>query len=180
MYIEKNLYFLMMINMPNWCANKLKINTSYSTAPISKIIKPAKHDVWEDWQLCLQFSNLLPLSWPWNSDKAVELWWTKWDLLESSQTIDYFNWYIHVWFDTAWSPPIAFYDAMAKEWYVFEAYYFEPWVWFIWYYESSIWDQELKDYEVTYDDENDMYHTNDSVAHEILNELEENHSYGWA
>lgn len=31
--------------MPNWCANKLKINTSYSTAPISKIIKPAKHDV---------------------------------------------------------------------------------------------------------------------------------------
>lgn len=166
--------------MPNWCANKLKINTSYSTAPISKIIKPAKRDTWEEWQLCLQFSNLLPLSWPWNSDKANELWWTKWDLLESSQTITYFNWYIHISFDTAWSPPIEFYDAMAKEWYTFEAYYFEQWVWFIWYYESSVWNQELDGFPVTYDDENDMYHTNDSTAHEILNELEENHSYGWA
>ena len=149
--------------MPNWCANKLKINTSYSTAPISKIIKPAKRDTWEEWQLCLQFSNLLPLSWPWNSDKANELWWT-----------------IHISFDTAWSPPIEFYDAMAKEWYTFEAYYFEQWVWFIWYYESSVWNQELDGFPVTYDDENDMYHTNDSTAHEILNELEENHSYGWA
>lgn len=163
--------------MPNWCQNELKININDSTAPISKIIKPSHHDTREVWKLCLQFDNLIPI-WVWDADKAVALWWTKWDLLESSQTITYFNWYIHISFDTAWSPPIAFYDAMAKEWYRFEAYYFEEWVWFIWYYESSVWDQP-QDYEVTYDNDKDMYHTNDQINHEILNELQINHCYGW-
>lgn len=168
--------------MPNWCENKLKVNISASTTPVSKLIKAALKDE-GDPKMRFRFMNLVPLpGWVWDYDEANKHWWTKWDIDVPQQDIVYSNidWdqWMHLSFDTAWAPPIQFYHEMVKAWYVFEAYYFEPGCSIIWYYLSDVWCETDGDNDVEYDENKDTYITNDISNHDTLNELWIDHIYG--
>jgi hypothetical protein len=106
--------------MPNWCNNSLFIRNEDKTkvdALEQQLMKK------EDQQL---FGALIPRPsehedwYNWN----IEHWGTKWEasIIDWERTSDS---EIFVSFDSAWSPPIAFYDNVTNEGWDIEAQYYE-------------------------------------------------------
>ena len=112
--------------MPNWCSNNLTLRHN-DPAQITRAVAAFQRgefmnefvplpedqrDNWYDWQ--------------------VSNWGTKWDVGESTYEADladdgqvaYFS------FDSAWAPPVEFYDSITQQGFEVEAYYYEPGVGF--------------------------------------------------
>lgn len=128
--------------MPNWCSNTLVLQHS-DPAMIVRAAEAVKAD-----RLCAEF---VPLGGDglheWNYDLAVENWGTKWDVSQT-EVIDQFENSISVAFESAWSPPIAFYDRMVEMGFEVNASYFEPGMGYV----GKYIDGEDEEYEIDPED----------------------------
>ncbi len=106
--------------MPNWCQNVAYIKHE-DKAEIDAII--AELDKKGDAQL---FNSLVPNpSGEWQYDWSVENWGTKWDASIYEYWYDEEAEHLYISFDTAWGPPIVFYDKLGEMEFEVEAYYRE-------------------------------------------------------
>lgn len=104
--------------MPNWCSNVLTITHK----------DPAKIASAKDAFVSGEFMNTLvpnPAG-EWNYDWSVANWGCKWDVGDSDGINDFTDNSLVVYFDSAWSPPIGFYDKILQQGFTVEAYYYEP------------------------------------------------------
>ena len=70
-------------------------------------------------------------------DFNVSEWGTKWDVEPYSNEISEDGLTLECSFDTAWSPPIAFFEKMEELGFEVQAYYFEPGMGFVGKYENG-------------------------------------------
>lgn len=128
--------------MPNWCSNTLVLQHS-DPAMIVRAAEAAKAD-----KLCAEF---VPLGGDgpegWDYTLAVENWGTKWDISQT-EVIDQFENSISLAFESAWSPPIAFYDRMVEMGFEVHATYFEPGMGYV----GKYIDGEDEEYEIDPED----------------------------
>lgn len=122
--------------MPNLCSNSLKL-THTDPAMIDRAVTAYKNEN--------LFQEFVPMpegeeNWyNWN----IENWSTKWQpSFLCDPVID--NTSVSLSFDTAWSPPISFYDAMEQLGFGVEAYYNEPGMGFCGVYKDG--DEECFEY----------------------------------
>ena len=106
--------------MPNWCSNTVMVSHT-NTAMIDRVENAVNSGK--------LFEEFAPLG-EWQYEVAVEKWGTKWDI-SSGDVIDRNENTITVSFDTAWSPPINFYDELLAQGFEVHAEYFEPGVGFV-------------------------------------------------
>jgi len=124
--------------MPNWTANSVII-TANNNAQQNKI-KELHDRMFSGDETFLDglFEYFVPSSkgddW---YQSNIDNWGTKWDatdvVLENSDETTF----IHLTFDTAWSPPEAFYDNLNKQGYTVEATFCEQGCDFIGYYRNG-------------------------------------------
>lgn len=89
--------------MPNWCYNRATFMNE-DPEQIKKVIAAAKKNE--------LFDTLVPIG-EWDYDVAIETWGTKWDArVEDIDAVS--DTEVVLVFDTAWSPPIAFYNKMTE------------------------------------------------------------------
>ena len=118
--------------MPNWCFNIVTF-THDDPAMINRIESGFKRE--GDHGL---FSEFFPLpegheqSGAWYNWCSAN-WGTKWDISESNGNYieDRTENSIRLYFDSAWSPPIEFYQSMLELGFGISAYYFEPGIGFV-------------------------------------------------
>lgn len=129
--------------MPNWCNNSLFIRNEDKTKVDSLEQQLMRK---EDQQL---FGALIPRpadqeeNWyNWN----LENWGTKWEasIIDWERTSDN---EIFISFDTAWAPPIAFYDTVTNEDWDIEAQYYECGMGFIGQYMNGV--DECYEYDIS-------------------------------
>jgi len=87
------------------------------------------------------FAEFVPLNetGEWDYDAAVNKWGTKWDI--SSDSDFYSNGdSVDGYFETAWSPPIEFYDAIVDQGFTVDALFHEPGMTFAGTYHTEIGD----------------------------------------
>jgi hypothetical protein len=150
--------------MPNWCQNNLTVSHS-DPLMVQKFVEACKSNglfgafLPTPVELTGMFS---PVSDPniavknikkygssdwydWN----VNNWGTKWDVNEPDHEVT--NETVTTWFDTAWGPPLAFYEHLKELGYTVEAMYNESGMGF-----AGVWTDEFGDEYVEYDftDEN--------------------------
>jgi hypothetical protein len=145
--------------MPNWCANVVVVshadkskldefrqvamdNQTKVSAGFMNVLVPEPADVGDNW-------------YEWN----VSNWGTKWDVdvyvtedTDASVTIT---------FDSAWAPPVRFYDYLTEQGYNIKAYYYESGMGFAGIYEDG------------HDAEYNLEGDSDDVAATIPVELDE-------
>jgi hypothetical protein len=119
------------LTMPNWCYNTLSVSHS-DPAQIARFVKAAN-----DGRL---FEEFVPLNeeGEWDYNTAVNKWGTKWDIHESYFDSDSNSAYGS--FDTAWSPPIEFYDTIVAQGFDVHALFHEPGMAFAGTYHTEIGD----------------------------------------
>ena len=112
--------------MPNWCNNWTHFRHS-DKAQLERLQKAASED--------RLFSEFVPNPAGPNADDWYEHnisnWGTKWDTSAASEhPIEYDSdtglYTLSISFDTAWSPPLRFYDNLLEQGWDVDAYYFEP------------------------------------------------------
>lgn len=104
--------------MPNWCHNQAKI-----IFPNKELHQKFDTAIKDD---CL-FSTFVPLDieeGKWDLEKAIELWGTKWEssdirIEEVPLTMDNSDIEMNISFETAWAPPIGFYERLNKNYGIF-------------------------------------------------------------
>lgn len=104
--------------MPNWCHNRAKL-----TFPNQELRQNFEIAIKGE---CL-FSTFVPLDLEeekWDLEKAVELWGTKWEpgeiqIEEVPPSIDNNDIERIITFETAWAPPIGFYERLNKNYGIF-------------------------------------------------------------
>lgn len=104
--------------MPNWCVNSLSARHS-DPEMIRRFVNAISREE--------LFSEFVPLNenGEWEYDKAVNKWGTKWeagDIGITDSSVDS----VHVYFQTAWVPPIKFYEELLDMGFELSASYFEP------------------------------------------------------
>jgi len=119
--------------MPNWCSNTANISHE----------DPSKIDLIEHECNSPQPSQLFEKLFPnkendtWDYDWCIENWGTKWEGTITGYNRNSPN-SITIEMDTAWSPPINFYDHIVeKHGYNVEAYYYEQSVGFVGWYNNG-------------------------------------------
>jgi len=123
--------------MPNWCSNTLTL-----THTDRELINRAAEAIQKD----ALFESLVSIG-EWNYDTAVETWGTKWDV-SNGEIIDRTDTTISMTFETAWAPPISFYNALVEQGFSVTADYFEPGMGFVGQYT----DGEDEEYEIDPED----------------------------
>lgn len=123
--------------MPNWCDNMLTLTHS-DPAMITRAAESAERD-----SLLEEFA---PLG-EWQYDAAVEKWGTKWDIsnpdiIEQSENM------LQLSFNTAWSPPLNFYDELLAQGFEVNAQFYEPGVCYVGRYN----DGDVEEFEIDPDD----------------------------
>jgi hypothetical protein len=104
--------------MPNWCQNVAYIKHE-DKAELDKIV--AELNKKDEVKL---FSSLVPNpSGEWDYDWSVQNWGTKWEASVYEYNMEEEHLYIS--FDTAWGPPIVFYDKIGELGFEVEAFYRE-------------------------------------------------------
>jgi len=104
--------------MPNWCQNVVYIQHD-DLNELDKIVKEL--DKKEEAKL---FNSLVPNpSGEWDYNWSVENWGTKWDASVYSYEME--DGRLTINFDTAWGPPIVFYDKLGELGFEVEALYRE-------------------------------------------------------
>jgi len=100
--------------MPNWCYNNLDITATNDEqkAVLEKVSKAEAQEVWVDG--CNNWY-----------DWQVQNWGTKWDP-EIFGSCNYDGETLTVSFESAWAPPIAFYEWLVEQGYEVSANYYEP------------------------------------------------------
>ena len=133
--------------MPNWCMNNLTVSHD-DPAMLQKFV-----DAYNSNETCQSF---IPRPESINNSDAfaddgwykwnVNNWGTKWDFgkgeHDDSATIE--DGLVSIAFETAWSPPIQFYDYLVDLGYGVDATYFEPGIGFCGIYDNG--DDEYVDY----------------------------------
>lgn len=150
--------------MPNRCGNKVDITTRVD--PKEFLSQDSK------WEWSLHFNKILPITEPATNMECSNIRGTKrdifwWDWIDGKETIADFPvtinsiatmedketlYSIYCYFDTAWSPPIGYYEALLKflqekdpdstlTW-----YYTESWCWFLWCRENYNDDEHERDW----------------------------------
>jgi hypothetical protein len=143
--------------MPNWCSNTINISHE-NPEQIAKFAKAM-----EDGNL---FQTFVPLSsGEWDYGTAVEEWGTKWDVNGGDFNIGDPTTEGFGFFDTAWGPPIAFYEALEKLGFQIHATYHESGLAFI-----GQWSNEDGDECFEYDFEDEDWR--DGIPEDLVDELE--------
>lgn len=158
--------------MPNWCSNKLTINTA---TPEQK----GELKQWYDFVSSPNyytstktglFYHLLPTPSNMSDEIAiktkVDLWGTKWDIASFGNidyNVDEVNGDLLILdFDTAWSPPLGVCMELVKRGYYFRLEYFEP---------GSDFGGVVENYsdiaEPTFSHSNNISNPNDEIRQEI-------------
>jgi len=120
--------------MPNWCANVVVV----SHADKSKLDEFRQAALNNQTKVSTEFMNVLfprPVEeenwYDWNTNR----WGTKWDVdvyvtenTDESVTIS---------FDSAWAPPVGFYELLTEQGYNVTGYYYEPGMGFAGIYENG-------------------------------------------
>lgn len=120
--------------MPNWNQNTVTFSNS-DAAQIAKIKTIIDNE-----------QSIMRTFVPLNSDEydsALDAWGTKWsdsDVFVLEETPNS----IKVSFDTAWCPPINFYNAMERLGFEIQAYYMEPGIGFVGKYSTEDGDNEYE------------------------------------
>jgi hypothetical protein len=111
--------------MPNWCNNKVTL--SGSTEQVNHLLNYLKQEPKpDDYHGLLEYFVPQPQTgedWGWY-DWRVENWGTKWE--PTLDTVERSGNTITIYFDSAWAPPTAAYDAMHAQGWDITALYFEP------------------------------------------------------
>ena len=102
--------------MPNWCSNSVTLTHSDP-----EMIVRAKNAI-EQGELLNEF---VACPTGWDYDWCVQNWGTKWDITEG-EVIESDQTSLDCRFETAWSPPVKFYEALEALGFEVEAQYFEP------------------------------------------------------
>lgn len=108
--------------MPNWCQNTL---TLLHTDPV--LIQRAK-DAFNRGELCSEFVPIPEEEKENWYNWSVENWGTKWDIGKGD--MDDREGGVFFVFESAWAPPVAFYEKLEELGFHITAYYFEPGVGF--------------------------------------------------
>lgn len=141
--------------MPNWCNNNVQVAGSKefidalaaaaTAGGFCNFIKPVPAALLEttagsfgdpDQQAALELqeaANIAEHGYKNWYDFCVAEWGTKWDVGNEDSYIEVTQdsgaedkWYLNFSFDSAWSPPIEIYEAIAEAGHEIEAYYYEP------------------------------------------------------
>jgi hypothetical protein len=120
--------------MPNWCTNSLQLTaaTKEEADELSIHLKKLNEPTKEGEKEPTFFGFFVPETWDdkdwyWN---RVEAWGTKWDAsMHDWAWVD--DTTVVLNFDTAWSPPIEAYEAMAEQGWLVSATYYEPGMCFV-------------------------------------------------
>jgi len=137
--------------MPNWCSNSVSV-THPDAAQIQRFKEAFdKGELLQEFVPCPQ-ELLEGDGW---YDWCVSNWGTKWDIQPCGIEVNEFEGKdIDCSFDTAWSPPIAFFNELAKQGFGIRAMYYEPGMGFCGSYEAI--DEDVMDdyYDIpsTYED----------------------------
>lgn len=132
--------------MPNWCYNNMTLSNE-NKEKIDELVSKLEKDSDK------LFEYLRPNpSGEWEYDWSVDNWGTKWDARISNWQRDDDN-TISFSFDTAWSPPIKFYQFLTNEEWFVSASYHEEGMGFVgefedgedFYYEYDITDRDSLD-----------------------------------
>ena len=105
--------------MPNWCMNNVTV--SHEDPEMMLKFKAA-------FEADKLFETMAPLSTKdgqWDYGTAVDEWGTKWHTIGGDFSLDEGNKSGTGWFDTAWSPPIGFYETLAEQGFEINATYME-------------------------------------------------------
>lgn len=117
--------------MPNWCMNNLTVSHSDKNM-VQKFV-----DAWNSGSTCEHFIPT-PEGADWYSWN-VSNWGTKWDFGKGEHddpaTIE--DGLVSITFQTAWSPPIQFYNYLVDLGYGVDATYFEPGMGFCGIYDNG-------------------------------------------
>lgn len=118
--------------MPNWCQNVAYIKHEDKTE-IDKII--AELDKKDEAQL---FNSLVPNpSGEWDYDWSVSNWGCKWDASVYEYWYEEEAEHLYISFDTAWGPPIEFYNQIGQLGYEVRAFYREEGMGFAGLYDNG-------------------------------------------
>lgn len=147
--------------MPNWCSNYANFSHK-DPEQAKKLIAAAKEDK--------LFETFVPFpNGEWDYGWAVHHWGTKWDAsnmdIQSDDPAD-----IAISFDTAWGPPIGFYNKMTELGFEVDATYYEEGMQFAGHYSSEDGDYS---YEYNFDNENWRDEVEDEDVKDILEGLYE-------
>lgn len=131
--------------MPNWCSNSLTLK--HDKEKIDLLEKQLQESDVFFQHLCPRPADQDTNWYEWN----VENWGTKWDVNVNDGYVERLDDNtLQLSFETAWSPPIAFYDFLFEDGWDVEARYYEPGVGFIGEYDNSIddcWEIDFSDQE---------------------------------
>jgi len=148
--------------MPNWCYNTLTV-THEDPAMMQRLFDAVKAERF--------FNEFVPNpGGEWEYSWSLENWGTKWEA--NIGDIDLNDGEAQVWFDTAWSPPILFYEKLAQQGFKIDATFIEPGIGFI-----GTWDNENgEDYhEWDFDNENWREEIGNPVLIDMLESEYENY-----
>ena len=109
--------------MPNWCMNTV---TLLHTDPV--LVQRVK-DSFSRGELCQEFVPIPEEEKENWYNWCIENWGTKWDVGSNSNIggdMDDRDGGVFLNFDSAWTPPTAFYEKMEELGFSIEAYYYEP------------------------------------------------------
>jgi len=148
--------------MPNWCSNSITIshhdksvvdeleNKIREGKDFFNILRPRPADQEENW-------------YDWN----IENWGTKWDVnldLQNDAVTRTSDNSLSLWFDTAWSPPIALYDYITELGWNVDAMYYEFGAAFLGKYSEGSDDY----WEIDFSDEDNVQFLLDNLPRDLL------------
>ena len=169
--------------MPNWCINSFDVShkdpemiqrfvTSLKEGklfeefvPMPKALRETTAPSESNGVLMEKYGHSDWYSW------AIENWGTKWDVEgESDTNADGLS--THGWFDTAWAPPISFWEALAEQGFNIDATFDESGVGF-----CGRWSNDLGEEYYEYDYSNPNW--KNDIPEDVIDDfcLEENYQY---
>lgn len=110
--------------MPNYCSNTATFSHP-DAEQLSRVVTAATNRN--------LFREFAPIA---DDDNATEMWGTKWDAF-SVEIEDANDDLVKLSFDTAWAPPIEFYNKMLELGFEITAQYHEPGMQFCGYYQNG-------------------------------------------
>jgi hypothetical protein len=105
--------------MPNWCENHLTVIHADATQLVRVQDAYARRELFQEFVPC-NVDEYIAYSW------RVENWGTKWDVGGEAGDFDMVDNQLIVRFDTAWAPPLGFYEKLTELGFDVNAYYYEP------------------------------------------------------
>ena len=146
--------------MPNWCANVVTLShpdigqverarDAFIAERLLQTFVPCPEELHEQTPIGDDFLNRDQARMEANVKKyghtgwyewCIENWGTKWDVTPEGMTAEDYpidGNSITIGFDSAWSPPIAFYEALEDQGWTVDAFYFEPGMCFCGRYSES-------------------------------------------